>query len=409
MRDVELYRSLLGLTAPWTVVDVVVDMKGQRVVVRVDAGLGPYPCPECGTAGPRYDSKPRRWRHLDTMQFTTWIEADVPRMQCGTHGVKQLRVPWAEPGSQFTALFERLAIDLLRECSITGAVGLLRISWDEGWGIKARAVKRGLARRGAEVVARLGVDEKAIAKRHRYLTIVADLTQSRVLYLADDRKQESLDGFWPTLTPAQRDGITAVAMDMWEPYVQSTRAHLPGAEDKIVFDKFHVVKHLHAAVDHVRRGEHRALRRAGDERLTGSKYLWLRRPEDMTVEQRTAFRTLQGEDLKVGRAWALKERFRTFWAYRYPGAAKTFFTRWYWWATHSRLKPMATVAKLIKRHLPNLLTYLRHRLTNAGLEGVNAVIQWVKKTARGFRNAEHFKTAIYFHCGGLDLYPHESR
>jgi len=409
MRDVELYRALLGLTAPWTVADVEVDMPGQRVVVRVEPGPGPYPCRECGTAGPRYDSKPRRWRHLDTMQFTTWIEADVPRMECGRHGVKQLRVPWAEPGSQFTALFERLAIDLLRECSIAGAVGLLRISWDEGWGIKARAVKRGLVRRGAEVVGRLGVDEKAIAKRHRYLTIVADLEQSRVLYLADDRKQESLDGFWPTLTPAQRDGITAVAMDMWEPYVQSTRTHLAGAADKIVFDKFHVVKHLHDAVDHVRRGEHRALRRAGDERLTGSKYLWLQRPEDMTAEQRTAFRTLQREDFKVSRAWALKERFRTFWEYRYPGAAQTFFRRWYWRATHSRLKPLAAVAKLIKRHLPNLLTYLRHRLTNAGLEGVNAVIQWVKKTARGFRNAEHFKTAIYFHCGGLDLYPHESR
>jgi transposase len=238
------------------------------------------------------------------MQFTTWIEADVPRVECATHGVKQLRVPWAEPGSQFTALFERLAIDLLRECSITGAVGLLRISWDEGWGIKARAVKRGLARRSPDVVGRIGVDEKAMAKRHRYLTIVADLEQSRVLYLADDRKQESLDGFWPTLTPAQRDGITAIAMDMWEPYVQSTRAHLPGADAKIVFDKFHVVKHLHDAVDHVRRGEHRALKRAGDERLTGSKYLWLRRPEDLSATQRAAFRALQREDLKVGRGLA---------------------------------------------------------------------------------------------------------
>ena len=156
MRDIELYRALLGLTAPWTVAGVDVDMKGQQVVVRVEVGPGPYPCPECGAPTGRYDSKPRRWRHLDTMQFTTWIEADVPRVECATHGVKQLRVPWAEPGSQFTALFERLAIDLLRECSITGAGGLLRISWDEGWGIKARAVKRGLARRSPDVVGRIG-------------------------------------------------------------------------------------------------------------------------------------------------------------------------------------------------------------------------------------------------------------
>ncbi|MDR7536295.1 MAG: transposase, partial [Armatimonadota bacterium] len=85
------------------------------------------------------------------------------------------------------------------------------------------------------------------------------------------------------------------------------------------------------------------------------------------------------------------------------------FARWFWRATHSRLQPVAEVAKLIRRHLPNILTYLRHRITNAGLEAVNAMIQWVKRTARGFRNTENFKTAIYFHCGGLNLYPHESR
>jgi transposase len=146
-----------------------------------------------------------------------------------------------------------------------------------------------------------------------------------------------------------------------------------------MFDKFHVVKHLHDAVDRVRRGNYRALKRAGDERLTGSKYLWLRQPEEMTEAQRTAFRALQCEDLKVGRAWALKERFRTFWEYWYPGTAQTFFTRWYWRATHSRLKPITALAKLIKRHLPNLLTYLRHGLTNAGLD---------------------------FHCGGTSISTH---
>jgi transposase len=258
-------------------------------------------------------------------------------------------------------------------------------------------------------VAHLGVDEKAIAKRHRYLTVVADLDRSRVLYLADDRKQESRDGFWATLTPEQRAGIQAVAMDMWEPYVQSTHAHLPEAEAKIVFDKFHVAKHVHEAVDAVRKAEHRALKQAGDERLTGTKYLWLMRPQDMSKEQRRTFRTLRQGELKVARAWALKECVRQLWQYRHLGAAQRFFARWFWWATHSRLRPMAEVAKLIRRHLPNVLTYLHHGITNAGLEAVNAVIQWVKKTARGFRNPEHFKIAIYFHCGGLDLYPHESR
>lgn len=379
------------------------------MTITVDAGEGPFPCPECQAVVPGYDRKERRWRHLDTCQFTTWIVAEVPRVECPTHGVKQLRVPWAEPGSQFTALFERFAIDVLQECAVQGGADLLRISWDEAWGIEERAVRRGLARRGHDVVAHLGVDERAIAKHHKYLTVVADLDRSRVLYLAEDRKEESLDGFWPTLSPAQQEGIQAIAMDMWEPYIQSTREHLEDAATKIVFDKFHIEKHLHEAVDKVRKAEHRALRKADDDRLTGTKYLWLMLPHRMTAAQRQTFRLLKASELDVARAWTLKERFRQFWGYVYPRAATTFFTRWFWHVTHSRLQPMAKVAWLIRTHFVNILTYLTHHLTNAGLEAVNATIQWVKKTARGFRNVEHFKTAIYFHCGGLDLYPHESR
>jgi transposase len=409
MRDVELYEAILGLTPPWKVAHVELDVAAKEVTIRVGAGPSPFPCPECGAVVGGYDSKFRRWRHLDTCQFVTWIEAEVPRVECPQHGVKQVRVPWAEPGSQFTALFERVAIDLLRECSVAGAADLLRISWDEAWGIEKRAVRRGLARRAVGEVKHVGVDEKAVAKGHTYLTVVADLDRGQVLYLAEGRNGASLDGFWEGLGPAGRRGIEAIAMDMWEPYIQSTRRHVPGAEEKIVFDKFHIVKHLHEAVDRVRRVEQRALKGVADDRLTGTKYLWLMRPGSMSPAQRARLRTLVGSDLRVARAWSLKERFRQFWEYSYVGAAQRFFQRWFWRATHSRLRPMAKVAWLIRRHLPNVLTYLRHRITNAGLEAVNATIQWVKKTARGFRNVEHFKTAIYFHCGGLDLYPHESR
>ena len=164
-------------------------------------------------------------------------------------------------------------------------------------------------------------------------------------------------------------------MDMWEPSAQSTREHVDAAEAKIVFDKFHVAKHLHDAVDHVRCVEDRTLKQADDARLTGTKYLWLMRPQEMTPEQRATFRTLQGSDLKVARAWILKERFHQFWDYTYCGAAQKFFARWFWRATHSRLAPMADVVKLIQRHFPNVLTYLQHGITNAGLEAVNATIQ----------------------------------
>jgi transposase len=236
--------------------------------------------------------------------------------------------------------------------------------------------------------------------------VVNDLEKGCVLYVAEGRQISSLDGFWKTLSPDQLEKIEGVAMDMWEPYVISTRAHLSDAEEKIVFDKFHVAKHLGEGVDQVRRSENKALRTAGDERLVGTKYDWLRHPD--SFRDNAAYRTfckLRVSNLKTSRAWAMKEQAMALWDYKYVGVARKHFDHWYRWVTHSRLKPMIKKAKMLKKRLANILTYLKHGITNATSESLNAKIQWVKYTARGFRNFENFKTAIYFHCGGLNLSP----
>jgi transposase len=408
MRDHELYATILGLTAPWTVERVEVDVPDGAVHVWLArTGDAAAQCPECQTACSIYDHREREWRHLDTCQLQTRLHARVPRLACPTHGVVQSAVPWATPGSKFTLLFERLAIDWLREAAVAAVARQLKLGWDAVWGIERRAVARGLARRGTLELRYVGVDEKAFQRRYEFVTVVSDLEGARVLYVADDRKQESLEAFWALgLTDAQRGDIAAIAMDMWAPYVQATCARIPDAERKIVFDRFHCAKHLNEGVDRVRRAEQRELRAQGDARLTGTKYTWLRHPDRFSREAWRAFGALRTSTLKVARAWALKEAAADLWEYRYVGAARTFFRRWYFWATHSRLGPMIEKARMLKTHLQNILTYLKHRITNATAEGLNSKIQWLRYTARGYRNREHFKTAIYFHCGGLDLYPH---
>jgi transposase len=411
MQDIELYRQLLGLDTPWTVLRVELKVKEERVEVWAGhADSARWPCPECAAALPVYDhAEERAWRHLDSCQFQTYLHARPPRVQCPTHGVRQVRLPWAEPRARFTTLFERLAIDVLRETDVQGATRLLRISWDEAWEIKRRAVARGRARRQPHVPARLGVDETAVARGQNYLTLVCDLTAGTVEYLADERKQASLDGYFTALTPEQRGQIQAVAMDMWEPYAQSVRAHVPQAETKIVFDPFHIVQHMNAAVDQVRRQEHRVLQAQGDETLKGSKYVWLYGEENVPERQQERFTELTRrrarKQLKTARAWALKESVRDLWRCRTRGEAEAHWRWWYGWATRARLPQVLKVAQMIKRHLPNVLTYFRHRITNAMSEGIAGKIQALKKAANGFRNLENFKTAIYFHCGGLDLYP----
>jgi transposase len=406
VEDRELYQTIFGLSAPWIVSRVELMEAEQAVHVWVEETTGTvFPCPECQVSAPIYDRAERRWRHLDTCQFTTVLRARVPRVECATHGVKTVRVPWAEPGSRFTLLFERLAIAWLKEATPAAVARRLGLTWDEARGIMARAVRRGVARRTQEPVARLGIDEKSFLKRHQYVSVVVDLDRACVLHVADDRKAESLEPYFQGLTPEQREGIEAIAMDMWEPYRKTVRGQVPEADRKIVFDKFHVLQHVSDAVDQVRKQESKQLAAAGDTTLKGTKYAWLRNPANFSRKAWREFAALRTSSLKSARAWAMKESLRRLWRYTYVGAARTFFNWWYWWATHSRLEPMIKVARMLKRHLENILTYLTHRITNAVTEGLNAKIQWVKYGARGFRNREAFKTAILFHCGGLDLEP----
>lgn len=407
MRDKELYAQILGLSDPWFVEEVELLNDKKEVVIRVGLrGSIVLVCPSCNEPMPGYDSRKRRWRHLDTCQYKTIIEGDVPRGQCPVHGVKQIGVPWAEERSQFTALFERLAIDWLKGTAQSCVAERLGLSWDEVHGIMERAVDRGLQRRPERAVSHIGVDEKSVGKHHEYVTVVCDTQQGDVLYVGDDRKKESLDAFYRQLTPDQREAIEAVSMDMWEAFIQSTQEHIPNAKDKIVFDKFHVVKHLNEAVDKVRRSEHKALLGQGDSPLTGTKYLWLKNPENFTRDDSKDFSSLRESHLKTARAWAIKQTVMELWGYTYVGAARRFFDKWYSWAIRSRLDPIKKVARMMKERLENILTHLKERVTNALAEGINSMIQWIKYTARGFRNRQNFKTAILFHLGGLDLYPH---
>jgi transposase len=407
MQDKELYEHLLGIKTPWGVKRIDLNLAEKRVNVWVGHGEGiRWPCPDCKTNLPTYDhAEERAWRHLDSCAFQTYLHARIPRVECPEHAIAQVRVPWAEPHSRFTVLFERLAIDVLLQCDVTGATRILNISWKEAWHLMERAVARGQKRKAKQVVRRIGVDEKAVAKGHKYMTIVCNLDGGTVEYITEDRKQESLESYYKGLTPRQKEGIEAVAMDMWEPYAQATAAHLEKAEEKIVFDRFHIMKHMGEAVDMVRKQENRELLKDGDETLKGSKYLWLYSQENMPDDHREKFAQLKAQNLKSARAWAIKESLRGLWHYFYLQRARNFWKRWHFWATHSRLEPVREVAALIKRHLTNILTYCRHRITNAMSEGINAKIQAIKKMAYGFRNRENFKTAIYFHCGGLNLYP----
>jgi transposase len=406
MRDKELYAQILGIRSPWQVTDVELLPSAGEVKVYVEPEADAlFTCPTCGTGCPGYDKRQRQWRHLDTCQYKTILVADVPRIQCKEHGVVTASVPWAEPGSGFTALYEALVIDWLKEASTQAVSRQLKLSWNAIDGIMQRAVKRGLSRRAKQSPKQIGIDETAFRKRHDYVTIISDQQQGIVLHVGSDRKKADLKNWYTDLSKAQRNSIESVSMDMWPAYINATLESLPDAQNKIAFDKFHVAKYLGEAVDTVRRQEHKALMSEGYEDLKGSKFDWLYNPANMTRQQRDRFKVLRDSALKTARAWAIKELAMSLWHYVSKTWARKAWKQWLSWAVRSRLEPIRKVARTIKEHLWGILNAIVLKVSNGPAEGLNSRIKMIKIRSRGFRNKARFANAIYFHLGGLDLYP----
>jgi transposase len=408
MQDKELYQCILGLDSPWSVAEVTLNMEDQQIDVRVEHPAGTtFCCPECGKSLACYDhARERQWRHLDSCQFKTILHAAIPRVQCPDHGVKQVHVPWAEKNGRFTILFERLAIDvLLATQTVTGAMSILRINWDQTWNIVQRAVRRGQDRKENKPLPRIGIDEKAFAKGQSYMTLLYDLDNSTVEAISDGNDTESGKACFSQLSSEQIQSVEAVAMDMSAAYVKATKQSIPLAEGKIVHDRFHVMQLATKAVDKVRRGEHRQLKQDDDNRLAKTKYIWLKSQENLTEKQRSLLEEVFTLQLETGKAWAYKEMLRDLWEHNDAASATTYFKDWYRRVIHTKLEPMKKVARTIKERIENVVSYCTHGITNAVAEGMNSKIMSIKRRVGGYRNRENFKTAIFFHCGGLDLYP----
>ncbi len=406
MRDTELYQRLLGLSDPWSVGRVELDMATQRVDVWVEHPRDrKWACPVCGHEVSLYDhAEERAWRHLDSCQFHTFLHAKPPRVKCPDHGVRRVRLPWAEPHSRFTLLFECFAIDILQRTTTQAARDILNISWDEAWHLMARAVKRGLVRKPVQVVPIVGVDEKSAGKGQKnYVTIISNFETRTVEDVTYGNDSASLLGYFQGLSRTQLAGIDAVSIDMSTSYIAAIRKTFTDAETKIVFDRFHIMQHVNKAVDTVRKQEHRAL--GSNSVLTGTKYMWLYAYENLPDRYWPTFYDLRAGDLKTARAWAIKESIRHLWSYVSSTWAEKYWRRWYFWATHSKLEPIKKAAKTLKKHHYGIMNFFKHRISNGPAEGLNSQIETLWKSACGFRSKSRFRTVILFHLGGLDLHP----
>jgi transposase len=405
MKDTEFFERALGLTKPWEVKAVRMDVGNRKVEIEI----------ECTAKTMWFDAETeerlhiqgyekRRWRHLDTMQFETVLIAEVPRVKYPDGHTENVKTPWADRYARFTQMFEGWAIQVLRGCvSLVDACELLGLDWSAAHAIMKRAVERGMARRELEDVTQVGMDEKSFRKGQSYVSIMTDLQKGRVLEVEEGRDEQNACDLWEKLPAQQREKVEAVAMDMSGSYAAAAQKKVPQA--RIVNDRFHVSKLLNTAVSEVRRKEHKELHAQGDDTLSGTRFHWLFNPKNLTETRFEEMLFLTGLNLKTSRAWMHKEDFEEFWNQETPESGQAFLDWWLVAAVGSNLAPIQRVARTLKAHAAYLLNYFYFRITNAVSEGLNSKIQGIKSAARGFRSFANYRIRILFFCGKLDFTP----
>lgn len=412
MQDTQFFEKMLGLSKPWKVESVELDMDKQQVVVKIAVEKATQWAHE-GELLPIHGYEHRRWRHLDTMQFETVLEARVPRVRRATDdeqgslrlSTEMVQVPWAQPGSRWTLMFEAWAVKVLQASqSVQAACRLLRLHWDSAHAVMQRAVSRGLQRRELEQVETVGLDEKSFGKGQSYVTMCVDLNAGRVLEVIPERTAEAGRAALQVLPHQQRSQVKAACIDMSPAYDAALASELPQALR--VYDRFHVAKMLGEAVDAVRRWEHKQqLSRKGSSPLSGTRYLVLSNMDHLSDERFANLESLLKANLQTGKAYAYRIHFQEFWECADRDQATALFAGWYRSVMGTKLTPLKRVAKTLKRHLDGLLNYFTYRITNAMTEGLNSLVQKIKSNARGFRHLDHYRTRILFFLGNLDLLP----
>jgi transposase len=295
MRDVQIFQLALGLSEPWQVTESVFDAAQSRLDLHVDFVRGAmFPCPECGVAGCKpHDTEQKTWRHLNFFQHEAYIHARTPRIRCEQCGVRVVQVPWARPGSGFTLLFEALVMMLVKSMPVAAIAKLVREHDTRLWRIIHYHVDEARAHADFSEVRCVGMDEKASKRGHNYLTLFVDLERSQLLFATETREATTVAAFHDEL---ERHGgvveqIEEVCMDMWPPYLRGVRDTFP--EASVTFDKFHVTKLLNDAIEKVRRQE----RRERPE-LAGSRYVWMKNPENLTSHQFALLELLRSKQFK---------------------------------------------------------------------------------------------------------------
>jgi transposase len=403
MDELGLFTAALGLRGPWRVIRSEFDAEGAQLDLYLGFDRGArFACParDCAQGScPVHDSVERTGRHLDFFQHKAFLHARLPRVRCPEHGVRQVSVPWARPGSGFTLLFEALVLSFAAVMPVAKVAAMTREHDSRIWRVLEHHVRAARDQLDCSGVRRVGVDETSARKGQDYISIFADLDARRVLFATEGRCAETLERFATDLAAHGGDPerVTDTSSDMSTAFISGIRAHLPNA--RMTFDRYHLAAKLSEAIDAVRRDEV-----ATRPELKHTRWLWLKNYPTLSSTQRRELHHLMRPSarLATARARRWREDFQAFYD-QDPSYAPEYLRRWCSGAKRSRLPPIKEFVTLVEKHFQGILAWHTNHLTNGLLEGINSLVQAAKARARGYRNKNKMITIVYLIAAKLQL------
>lgn len=411
----KVFHQILALGEAWRVRQVDYVEKESKVLIQVEdtpAVWATQSCPHCQSKSVGgYDHAPeRRWRHLNVCQLDSEIVCALPRGQCRQcQKVFTVRAPWEGRSRGLTQEFEAFALTLMREMPVSKAGEILGETDQKLWRALFAHVDAAWAELSWENVVWVGADEMNRKKGHNYLTVFVDLEAKRVLLAVEGKDAGTWEQFAAQLLKhnGHPKAITQVAIDMSPAYIKGVRENFGNA--RVVFDKFHVVSQVVAAVEEVRRKEARQDAQAR-EQLERTSWLWRKNPETWTEAEQERWAQLRDKPLVTGLAYAMRLELQRAYAAGTAGQARDRFTSWCRWVrteakavTGELLEPMRKAADMVKRHLKGILGHWKQGLTTAFLEGLNSLFSATKRKARGYRSPVYQIAMLYFVAGKLEI------
>jgi transposase len=353
-------------------------------------------CGRCGKPGRYRDSRnERQFKHVPIWGIPVMLSYS-PRRVCCNHckGIYVEAIPWSAGKRRLTNAFACYLATWARILPWLEVARLFQCAWGTVSSAVDFVVKYGLENRDLSGITHIGIDEISRKRGHQYLTNVYNLQTKKLIWSGEGRNSETLSQFFNFLGEERASQLQGICCDIWRPYIKVIEEKAPNAV--LVFDKFHIVRHLMNAVDQVRRDEIQEKGKEHKELMKHTRYIWLKNPWNLTDKQKSRLSALEQLNLKINRAYLLKEAFRNFWSYSKPGWAEKYLKKWFWWATHSRLKPLRNFAWLVRRHEENILSYFKMPIHNGSVEGLNNKAKVISQ-AYGFRSAKNYILNLY-HC-----------